>query len=130
MFVTALALVALFYPRTIHSDIVKAPPILNPLESLSETPTPDEIKLAVDYIAIEYGLNKEQLYKTIQCESSFRYDAKNKYSTASGVAQFLDSTWKRYCKRDKSSTKDQLTCMAEMWADGEQRQWECYNMYY
>lgn len=131
MFVTALALVALFYPRTIHSDVVETTQnSINPLSSLSETPTINEIKQAIDYIAIEYGLNKEQLNKTIQCESGFQYDAKNNSSTASGVAQFLDSTFKHYCRGSKDSTKDQLICMAEMWNDNQQSQWECWNTIY
>ena len=42
-------------------DIEKALPVLNPLESLSETPTPDEIKLAINYISLEYGLDEKKL---------------------------------------------------------------------
>ncbi len=35
---------------------------------------------------------------------------KNSKSTASGAFQYLDSTWKRQCKGDKNSFKDQAEC--------------------
>jgi hypothetical protein len=111
-------------PSTIHSDYNEA--LHNPLASLSDTPSINEVKRAVSYIAVKYGLDEADLMRTLNCESGFRYNAKNKKSTASGVAQFIDSTFSRYCEGDKSSAKAQLTCMARMWSEGEQHQWECY----
>lgn len=128
LLVATIVLVVLLTPRTTKSDVDEALPVLNPLESLSETPTPEEIKLAVNYLALEYGLDANKMLATLKCESSFRYDAKNPHSTASGVAQFIDSTWNNHCKGDKSSAHDQLICMSEFWANGEQHQWDCYQL--
>jgi hypothetical protein len=125
-----LVVIGLAIPKTIKGDIEEATQIsISPLDVLSDTPTIEEVKWAVNYVAEKYGLDKAKFYNTIKCESSFRYNAKNKHSTASGVAQFIDSTWK-YCKGDKSSARDQLICMAEFWQKGEQHQWECYQLLY
>jgi hypothetical protein len=116
-------------PSTIHSDYDEA--LHNPLSSLSDTPSIDEVKRATSYIAVKYGLSEADLMRTLDCESGFRYDAKNKNSTASGVAQYIDSTWNDYCVKvygftDKKSAKQQLQCMTIFWQNGEQHQWECY----
>jgi hypothetical protein len=105
---------------------------INPLESLTERPTKEEIKQALVFISQEYGLDETQLLTTIQCESGFSYDpdGHNDGGLAYGVAQFHKPTFKQYCQGDYYSAKDQLRCLAEMWVDGEQGHWSCYNNHF
>jgi hypothetical protein len=123
-------------PTKIHSDISEANvKPLNPLESLSENPKIEEIKSAIVYIAVKYGLDESQLYQTILCESGFKYDAKNPTSAASGVAQFMPSTWKiwneeRGTDLNYYSPRDQLDMMGWAWHNGYQKHWECFKMYF
>ena len=63
------------------------------------------------------------LYNVIDCESSWNEDAKNKDSSASGLAQFLDSTWNGYCGGDKNNPKDQIHCLVIAWTAGYQSWW-------
>jgi hypothetical protein len=59
-----------------------------------------DIKEQVQSIANQYGWGNgeqwEALYWIIQKESSWRVDAQNPTSTAFGLFQFLDQTWKSY----------------------------------
>jgi hypothetical protein len=50
-------------------------------------------------LGIEYGLSElqiGQLYRIMLCESKGDPVARNKHSTAKGLFQFLDSSWKRW----------------------------------
>jgi muramidase (phage lysozyme) len=51
------------------------------------------IKLINDYSQL-YGISPQTPLAIAKCESGYRYDAKNKSSTASGVYQWLSSSWK------------------------------------
>ena len=67
--------------------------IENPLSSLSDTPTPEEVKQALVYATQKYGLDESQVLKTSWCESSFRYTAIGKAGEI-GILQYMPSTWK------------------------------------
>jgi hypothetical protein len=76
-------------------------------------PTAERLK---DFLAQEvaiYGNPKDffTLEKLIQCESSWNPNAHNPNSTASGVAEFLDSTWNNYCGGNKDNPYDQIRCL-------------------
>jgi hypothetical protein len=51
------------------------------------------IQLIKDYSAL-YSINETLALSIARCESGFNQFAKNKTSTASGVYQYLSSTWK------------------------------------
>jgi hypothetical protein len=126
-----LMLLSIVIPLKITGNICKAPQLKEtPLSSLSETPTKEEIKEATVYIADKYLIDKSQLLTTIQCESSFKYNAIGDNGLAIGVAQFHKPTFDRFCKGEYTSTKDQLKCMAEMWQKGYQRHWSCWKTYF
>lgn len=121
---------ALLYPNQISGDWGKAMQPITPLSSLSETPSVSSIIEAVTYVSQEYGLNKSELMQTLKCESGFRYNAKNPNSAAFGVAQFMPSTFKRYCKGSYTLARDQLICMGEFWEKGWQFHWSCWSAYF
>jgi hypothetical protein len=85
----------------------------------------DELKKALVFFTTKYGGNYELLYKCIVNESSWNENAKNPHSTASGISQFINSTWNENCEGDKHNGFDQLDCMVRMWSEGKQSQWEC-----
>ena len=125
----ALVVIGLIIPSTTKSDIDETSQIqLSPIESLSETPTTEEVKQALVYLAYEYGLDQKELLDTVQCESGFSYDPEgyNDGGLAYGVAQFHLPTFNLYCKGDYYSAKDQLICMSEMWQNNLQHHWSCY----
>jgi len=124
--VTIIALVGILYPTKTHGGRSEALQWINPLESLSDKPNLASLKSAISYISVQYDLSYDDLVRVINCESSFNINAKNPYSTASGIAQFIDSTWEHYCEGDKDSPKNQLRCMGLMWSKGYQSHWECF----
>lgn len=95
----------------------------------------NELKLYLAQEVAKYLNPKDYftLYNVIQCESSWRIDAKNKDSTASGLAQFLDGTWNRYCKGDKKNSYDQISCLVKAWKEKHQSWWNeskfCWGKY-
>ena len=117
-------------PLKTTGDESKALPSItpNPIESLSKTPTTEEVKKAVVFIANNMGLNADQFYRTIQCESGFNYDPPrwNDAGLAYGVAQFHADTFYGNCKGDYYSARDQIVCMATMWKEKIQWPWTCF----
>lgn len=61
--------------------------------SVSEQPTPEEVKEEIIRQAAEYGVDVNDALRIAKCESTFRYDAANGHSSAKGVYQFIDGTW-------------------------------------
>jgi soluble lytic murein transglycosylase-like protein len=117
--IATAVLIALFYPRTTHSDIEEAPPILNPLESLSETPTTEEVKLAVSYIANEYGIDEVCYHAIVRCESQYRNVCNFNYGCSGGIgyAQIIKQTAQHCSKKmgreiDPHNPIDNLECGA------------------
>jgi hypothetical protein len=55
--------------------------------------TKEEVTSLIEYYSTLYGYSAEKAKKIAFCESGYRWDAKNKYSTASGVFQYVRGTW-------------------------------------
>jgi hypothetical protein len=55
-----------------------------------------DVRTLIRQAAERYGVNPEALVRIGQIESGLRPGAKNPTSTASGIFQFIDSTWKQY----------------------------------
>jgi hypothetical protein len=110
---------------------------LNPIESLSETPTPEEVKLALVFAAKKYGLDESQVLRTSWCESSFEYTAIGKAGEV-GILQYMPSTWTYWNNErikelgfmtrplDIHSTKDQIEMLGWSWNKGYQSHWTCH----
>jgi muramidase (phage lysozyme) len=52
-----------------------------------------EVQDLIRHYSVQYGISADLPLRIARCESNFRWDAKNPSSTASGVFQFLSSTW-------------------------------------
>lgn len=109
---------------------------LNPLSSLSETPSPEEIKLAIVYLSGNNDWNNEQFtefWNIINCESGFNYKAYNKKDTdglpAYSVMQFKYKTFHSYAKKygvvkpDIWNVRQQLEVAVQMINEGQIKQW-------
>ena len=139
--IATLAILGIIIPLTIHGLnrvssqttenklIVEA--IYTPQNDLIPTTT-ERLKLALNYYCRKYGIQDKffTISDIIKCESEWNPDAKNPISSASGIAQFLDSTWKyEKCGTDKSDPYLQLDCMTRMISEGKINQWECWTKY-
>jgi hypothetical protein len=105
------------FPKTLHTPAIKASetltslPVTEPLVTPTITPNPTGVPTRCDYDAITYircageklGMSNKDIMKAIRiakCESSFEQYAKNPNSTAKGIYQFIDSTWRANCLKD------------------------------
>ena len=86
--------------------------------------------------AIKYNIDQDLFLRIAKCESGFKADAQNKTSTASGVFQFLTSTFTKQAEAhglqwtDKNDAETQAELAAHMIAEGGLRHWnasrECW----
>lgn len=58
------------------------------------------------------------------CESRLIPMAKNASSTASGIYQFIDSTFELYCKGDKLNPYDNIRCGVKLISLGKVQHWD------
>jgi len=65
--------------------------------------------------AEKHGINPAAAIKIANCESKLDPNAKNKYSSAKGVYQFIDSTWANYCEGDVLDPSDNIVCFMELY---------------
>jgi hypothetical protein len=79
------------------------------------------------------GAPIKQTLAIIQAESGFTINAKNSGSTASGLAQFINGTFKWMCIdlyklteniEDKNNPFVQIECLTKALADGKESHWE------
>lgn len=63
--------------------------------------TPGSIRFYAD----KYGVDRTLAVEIARCESELYPTAKNKGSTAKGLYQFLDGTWKHYAVKKWGTTK-------------------------
>jgi hypothetical protein len=83
---------------------------------------------ALRLAAALYGVPVEQLRRVADCESHLNPSAKNRISTATGLFQFLASTWRRAGIRGFTRTDPYANAIAAarlVRRDGSWREWSC-----
>lgn len=80
-------------------------------------------------MALKWGISADLFVRIIKCESGFKIGVKNPASTASGLMQFLDSTYSKYAKiysitADKNDPGAQMEMAARIIADGGIHNWD------
>ncbi len=88
-----------------------------------------------DYIwgrAVSYGYNPQRAVAIANAESNFDINARNASSSASGVFEFINSTFSYYCidayhlapsMAFKNDPKTQIECAVRMLANGGESHW-------
>ncbi len=65
-----------------------------PLEEEVRNPTPEEVRAEIIRQAHVYGVSVKTALRIARCESGYQYNARNSTSSAKGVYQFIDGTWR------------------------------------
>lgn len=82
--------------------------------------------------AVSYGYNPQKAVAIAEAESQFDINARNKASSASGVYEFIDSTFSYYCidkyglaasMAFKNDPAVQITCAIKMLVEGGEKNW-------
>ena len=102
------------------------------IEIVNEAPVPPTPE---EYLKLKTGGN-DKLFKLanaiIKAESGYKPDAKNPKSSASGIFQFIDSTFKRFCIDEyklteslinKNDFRIQIDCAIIMLESGMESHW-------
>lgn len=127
-----LAFIGLIIPLQLHSSHSEATHIQESLlSSLSYTSTVSEIKSAISYVAIKYGIEESEFMKVVECESSFDVNATGDSGRAFGLMQFHKPTFYEFCNGDYYSPQDQLECAGKMFQTEKlKRHWSCWSKYF
>ena len=71
----------------------------------------EEIEEITRLIQREFGVEWVVALTVARCESELKPKAKNKHSTAKGIFQILDGTWKHFkCEGDPLNAEDNIVC--------------------
>jgi len=136
-----LVILGIATPSKIKGDVDETVQMISPIESLSDTPTIEEVKQALVYAANKYGLNETHLLRVSSCESGFKYTAVGKAGEI-GILQYMPSTWVYWNKErikelgymtrplDIYSTRDQIIMVGWAWNKNYQSHWVCFTKYY
>lgn len=62
----------------------------------------------------EYGVDPELALYLARIESNLTASARNPRSSAKGIYQFIDGTWKAFCEGDVKDAEDNITCAMQM----------------
>jgi hypothetical protein len=82
---------------------------------------------AISLASTTYGIDYWMLRRKAACESRFNPNARNPMSTASGLFQFLTSTWQTTPYRRQSIWSPYANALAAGWmhARGRGNEWSC-----
>ena len=91
-----------------------------------------ELKGFLANVAVEYGLNYQEMADVIMCESGWRTDVFSAGNVSYGVAQFTRPTFDGYCQGfgEYEDPFAQLECMGFMFSKKMQGRWDCWRMLY
>ena len=103
-----------------NSDASKAGFSPNNASSVSEESDP---KALIIQKSEEYGIDPNLALDLARFESNFNPLAKNPSSTAKGIYQWLDGSWKAHCEGSVTSTKDNVECTMRILANGGLHHW-------
>jgi uncharacterized protein YraI len=89
--------------------------------------TEDEIIGIIYAAADQYGQSREDMLRVARCESVLDPSAVNASSNASGLFQFLPSTWATtpYADQDIFDPVANAEAAAWMWENGRRNEWVC-----
>lgn len=76
-------------------------------------PTQDEIKTYITQEALKHGISPMVALRIANCESGYDRLVKNQNSTATGIYQFLDSTWEHNCTGNRLDPYANVDCFMD-----------------
>ena len=108
------------YPENFYEHVE---PVAEPISERNCYQNIDKIRCIGEDLGYGNDVIKTMI-RIARSESNFRSEAKNGSSTASGIFQFLDSSWKYYkCSGDKLNAEDSINCAYRAYSKDGFRPW-------
>lgn len=109
-----------------QNQTVQSPPAIIPTPQIVPTQAvaPTDIQEIITHWANVYGVSPSLLLEVAACESGFNLQAYNP-SGATGLFQFMPSTFASHGGINIYDANDQAMVAAKMFSEGESGQWAC-----
>lgn len=85
-----------------------------------------DLDAIIDADAAKYGVNRDHLYKTLECESNFDIDARGDDGLARGVAQIRSDYHQEISDEQADDPAFAIDFMAKAFAQGKASEWSCW----
>lgn len=109
----------LFFPPSLSEF---PPTIVEPVVVGKKIESPKEV---YERVSLSYSTSTKEIGRNIiQVESGWNPNAKNPESTASGLFQFIASTWQENCQGLIFNTEDNITCGLDLIEAGAINHWD------
>ena len=83
----------------------------------------EDVKRLIEYYAKEYKIQSDLPMRIAFCESGFRADARNAHSSATGVYQWINSSFAANCEGEQLNADDNVECGVRIIAEGRIHHW-------
>jgi len=126
-----------------YLPVVDEPPlyleaVLNPasdakpaqIEELDTEPTRDELIAYIMQESGKYGVSGHKVIEVIRCESNFDSNAVGDNGNSRGIAQIHRPSWPDITDEQAFNPLWSIDWTIEMWREGKQELWTCYNILY
>jgi soluble lytic murein transglycosylase-like protein len=84
----------------------------------------NDVHCLIHQYSHKYGVNTDTAIRIAECESNFDTYARNPNSTASGVYQFVSTTFENYCTGDVFNPHNNIQCFMELYHK-HPNWWQC-----
>lgn len=102
-----------YWLHTSETTVFAADKVVSSPVVPSITPTSRQVRRSglEAYVWTYFGEHTDRAMKVIKCESGGNPKAKNKNSTATGLFQIIEGTWRSYrCEGDRTNPSDNIAC--------------------
>ena len=123
LFTTLIAISAILaeISRTVPNvEAKEPPPIIQTIQFKDET---ERIKNLIARKAYEHNVNPDMAVFLAQIESNFNPKARNPRSTAKGIYQWLDGSWRSFCEGEVFNPEDNVDCAMRVIGEGGISHW-------
>ncbi len=96
---------------------------LNPINIPPEELKPLTVIELIEKYSDEYDVPYKLAYELARAESKFNPTAKNPKSSAKGIYQFINSTWKGSCDGNVLEAEHNIKCAMELIGSGKIQHW-------
>jgi len=86
--------------------------------------TKEDVQRLITYYAEQYEIDPALPLRIAYAESGYNAKAKNPRSTAKGVFQWINSSFKANCTGDPLNADDNIECGVRMVAEGRMHHWD------